>query len=203
MLARESCSRSSQPGKQACSTGISNLSASAGLTSFPIALIDNMKIMGLSGYMSALPSSSTHSPGLAGSRADARGMLLGLAPLGGGSRLAIVGYVLPPAGRSVRLAGRPADGLVVDIAQHRALVNGRDAGLAFREFELLAYLAACPAQVFTRAHLLASVWGKAHEGRTRTVDIHVSRLRRKLGPQYSPRVVTVRRLGYMYRPPAS
>ena len=51
---------------------------------------------------------------------------------------------------------------MVDTAHHRALVNGRDAGLVFREFELLAFLTARPGRAFTRAHLLASVWGKDH-----------------------------------------
>jgi DNA-binding response OmpR family regulator len=72
---------------------------------------------------------------------------------------------------------------VVDTVQHRALVNGRDAGLVFSESELLAYLTAYPARMFTRAHLLASVWGKEYQGRSRTVDVHVCRPRRKLGPE--------------------
>jgi DNA-binding response OmpR family regulator len=141
---------------------------------------------------------------LRGSRADGLATLLGVIPLSRGSRLAIVGYVLPPAGGSnTARGGQPDDGLVVDTIQHRVLVNGRDAGLVFREFELLAFLAAYPARVFTRAHLLASVWGKAYQGRSRTVDVHVHRLRHKLGPEYGKRLVTIRHVGYMYRPPDS
>lgn len=97
--------------------------------------------------------------------------------------------------------GRPADGLVVDAAQHRALVNGHDIGLVYREFELLAFLTARPRQAFTRAHLLASVWGTGYQGSSRTVDVHIHRLRRKLGPEYGQRLVTMRHLGYAYQPP--
>jgi DNA-binding response OmpR family regulator len=129
--------------------------------------------------------------------------LLGVVPLGAGSRLAIVGYLLPVARRESPgpPAGQPADGLVVDGAQHRALVNGRDIGLVFREFELLDFLTTHPCRAFTRAHLLASVWGKAYQGSSRTVDVHIYRLRRKLGPEYGQRLVTMRHLGYLYRPP--
>ena len=145
----------------------------------------------------------TDAPASAGSRVGSHGTLLGIVPLGAGSRLAIVGYLLPPADDSTPPTEQPADGLVVDTAHHRALVNGRDADLVFREFELLAFLTARPGRAFTRAHLLASVWRKAYHGRSRTVDVHVHRLRRKLGPEYGPRLVTMRNLGYMYRPPAA
>ena len=145
----------------------------------------------------------TDSPGSPGSRVGSHGTLLGIVPLGRGSRLAIVGYLLPPADDSTPPAGQPTDGLVVDTTHHRALVNGRDAGLVFREFELLAFLTARPGRAFTRAHLLASVWGEAYQGSSRTVDVHVHRLRRKLGPEYGQRLVTMRHLGYTYRPPAT
>jgi DNA-binding response OmpR family regulator len=120
--------------------------------------------------------------------------------MGAGSRLAIVGYVLPPR-HAAPPARPPGDGLVVDAAQRRALVNGRDIGLVHREFELLAFFTACPRQAFTRAHLLAKVWGTAHKGGSRTVDVHIHRLRRKLGPEYAQCLVTLRRLGYLYQPP--
>lgn len=145
----------------------------------------------------------TDTPGSAASLFDSQGALLGVIPLGAGSRLAVVGYLLPPARRDdpVRLDGRPSDGLVVDAAQHRALVNGHDIGLVYREFELLAFLTARPCRAFTRAHLLASVWGAAYQGSSRTVDVHIHRLRRKLGPEYGQRLVTMRHLGYVYQPP--
>jgi DNA-binding response OmpR family regulator len=148
-----------------------------------------------------------------------QGSLLAVVPVNGGSsRLAIVGYIVPVANEdgdaredtSARLGGASggapsaskaaADGLVVDIAGYRVLVGGQDAGLVLREFELLAFLAANPGQAFPRAHLLATVWGDAYQGTARTVDVHIHRLRRKLGPAYAHRLVTVRRVGYMYHP---
>ena len=88
----------------------------------------------------------------------------------------------------------------MDAAGYRVLAGGRNAGLVLREFELLAFLAANPGQVFARTQLLARVWGNAYQEGTRTVDVHMHRLRRKLGPQYARRLVTVRHVGYMYQP---
>lgn len=139
-------------------------------------------------------------PGFAQPLTGSQGTLLGVVPVGADHRLAIVGYLLPLARPGD--PGQPAEGLVVDAAQHRALVNGRDVGLVRREFELLAFLAARPCRAFTRAHLLSSVWGAAYQGSSRTVDVHVHRLRRKLGPEYGQRLVTMRHLGYVYRPPS-
>jgi Transcriptional regulatory protein, C terminal len=142
------------------------------------------------------------------------GTLLGVVPINGASaQLAIVGYLLPSAARrtSERAGGRlePAssvrswpDGLVVDAVQRRVLVQGQDVGLAFREFELLAFLTANPGRVFSRRDLLARLWEDAYRGTTRTVDVHVHRLRRKLGPEQARRLVTLRRVGYMYQPAA-
>ena len=73
----------------------------------------------------------------------------------------------------------------------------------FREFELLAFLTARPGRAFTRSHLLASVWDEGYQGSSRTVDVHMHRLRRKLGPEHGQCLVTMRRLGYLYRPPAT
>ncbi len=142
------------------------------------------------------------------------GTLLGVVPIDGASaQLAIVGYLLPSAARrtSERAAESPdpapparvvshVDGLIVDEAQRRVLVRGQDVGLAFREFELLAFLTANPGRVFSRRDLLARLWEDAYHGTTRTVDVHVHRLRRKLGPEHARRLVTLRRVGYMYRP---
>ena len=98
-------------------------------------------------------------------------------------------------------AGREeGDELVVDAAARQVLVGGRDAGLVFQEFNLLAHLTANPGQVLTREHLLARVWGDAYHGSCRTVDVHIHRLRRKLGPEHGQRLITVRRVGYLYRP---
>ncbi|MBC6458208.1 winged helix-turn-helix transcriptional regulator [Actinomadura sp. HBU206391] len=69
--------------------------------------------------------------------------------------------------------------------------------MAYQEFELLAHLTAHPGQVFSRRQLLASVWGAEFGPSARTVDVHVHRLRRKLGP-HGHRLVTIRRVGYRY-----
>lgn len=147
--------------------------------------------------------------------ADAGGTLLTVVPAGDGrSRMAIVGYVLPPepSFRSSRAgaadtatgatAGGPPSDLVVDCAGRRVLLNGRDLGLLFQEFELLEFLAAHPYRVFTREQILERAWsGEQTAAATRTVDVHVHRVRRKLGPAYARYLVTVRRVGYMFRPP--
>jgi DNA-binding winged helix-turn-helix (wHTH) protein len=140
------------------------------------------------------------------SLAGSRGTLLAVVPVNGGtSRLAIVSYLLPHPGRADNPppAGPATDGLVVDSAQHRVLADGRDIGLVFQEFELLEFLTAHPGRAFTRGQLLARVWGDLRQATGRTVDVHIHRLRRKLGPVYGPRLVTVRRVGYMYDPPAT
>jgi hypothetical protein len=97
----------------------------------------------------------------------------------------------------------PADGLDVDVASRRVLVGGRDAGLVYQEFELLRYLVANAGQALSREQIFRSVWGEEPYEGSRTVDIHVHRIRRKLGPAHGCRVVTVRRVGYRYEPPAA
>ncbi|MDR1118534.1 MAG: helix-turn-helix domain-containing protein, partial [Bifidobacteriaceae bacterium] len=69
------------------------------------------------------------------------------------------------------------------------------------EFELLRYLAALPGRVFTRTQLLQEVWGYDYYGGTRTVDVHVRRLRAKLGPENDQLIGTVRNVGYRFDPP--
>jgi hypothetical protein len=94
--------------------------------------------------------------------------------------------------------GPPSDGLRVDRPSRRVLVDDREVQLTFQEFELLAHFAAHPWTVFTRAELMRALW-PATDPTTRTVDIHVHRLRRKLG-RLSTQLTTVRRVGYVYRP---
>jgi DNA-binding response OmpR family regulator len=80
--------------------------------------------------------------------------------------------------------------------------DGREIALTFQEFELLAFLSAHPATVFSRADLVQRVWQRRFQEDSRTVDVHVSRLRHKLGPAYGRCLVTEYRVGYMFRPPA-
>ncbi|MFD5496619.1 winged helix-turn-helix domain-containing protein [Streptomyces sp. NPDC001812] len=92
------------------------------------------------------------------------------------------------------------DSVRVDTMRRTAEVNGRQLDLTYLEFELLAHLVAHPNRVHTRDHLVATVWGYGHVGDGRTVDVHVARLRRKLGAEHRGRIQTVRRVGYKYAP---
>ncbi len=90
--------------------------------------------------------------------------------------------------------------LVIDEASYSARINGRHLDLTYKEFELLKYLAQHPGRVFTRANLLQEVWGYDYFGGTRTVDVHVRRLRAKLGGDYEVLIGTVRNVGYRFVP---
>jgi DNA-binding winged helix-turn-helix (wHTH) protein len=162
--------------------------------------------------------------------------LLAVVPIPGtGTSLAIVGYAIatsaitqpitsaaePDDGAVEPAAESVASGLQLDKLQRRVWADGREIILTFQEFELLAFLSAHPATVFTRADLVARLWDCAparekrtrqhhgrvakQEGRTvqddsRTVDVHISRIRHKLGRRYGQCLVTEYRVGYQYRP---
>jgi DNA-binding response OmpR family regulator len=104
-------------------------------------------------------------------------------------------------------AGNPADGalrlgeLVIDEATYMARLRGRPLDLTYKEFELLKYLAQHAGRVFTRAQLLQEVWGYDFFGGTRTVDVHVRRLRAKLGTEHEQMIGTVRNVGYKFVQP--
>jgi DNA-binding response OmpR family regulator len=91
------------------------------------------------------------------------------------------------------------DELVIDIAGHEARLGGRRLQLTHQEFELLRFLAQHRGRAFTRDQLLERVWGYRYEGGTRTVDIHVRRVRAKLGPVAGGLIETVRNHGYKFR----
>ncbi|MFI1501488.1 winged helix-turn-helix domain-containing protein [Streptomyces platensis] len=124
----------------------------------------------------------------------------------------MVGYlVLVPAEQAAATAAPPAarpeapaptgDAIVrIDPEQRTAQVQGRPLDLTYLEFELLAHLVAHPHRVHTRDQLVTTVWGYGHVGDGRTVDVHVARLRRKLGAAHRSSIVTVRRVGYKYVP---
>lgn len=92
------------------------------------------------------------------------------------------------------------DGLRIDLDDRTITVGDRLLDLTYLEFELLAYLVLHPRQVFTRRQLMERVWGYPEIGGGRTVDVHVARLRRKLGARHRGRLATVRRVGYKYEP---
>lgn len=122
----------------------------------------------------------------------------------------MVGYlVLVPADRQPPFPAAPEalqaadDPLVrIDRGRRTAEVDGRQLDLTYLEFELLAHLVAHPNQVHTRDRLVGTVWGYGHVGDGRTVDVHIARLRRKLGDGHRDTIRTVRRVGYTYVPPA-
>jgi Transcriptional regulatory protein, C terminal len=160
------------------------------------------------------------------------GTLLAVVPIPGtGTSLAIVGYPVTTAGtpagpglaalvsgHAVPAAAPPPGtlvpgqgagegegegaGLRLDYDQRRVLVDGAEVPLTFQEFELLAFLAAHPATVFSRADLVRRVWQRDFGADSRTVDVHVSRLRAKLGQDYGKCLVTEYRVGYQFRPVA-
>lgn len=92
--------------------------------------------------------------------------------------------------------------VVIDEAGYHASVNGRPLDLTYTEFELLRYLAQHPGRAFSRDQILAGVWGVDYYGGTRTVDVHVRRLRAKLSPEYEWLIGTVRNVGYRFSPGA-
>lgn len=88
--------------------------------------------------------------------------------------------------------------VVIDENSYTARIKGRVLDLTFKEFELLKYLAQHPGRVFTRAQLLQEIWGYDYFGGTRTVDVHIRRLRSKLGPEHEAIIGTVRNVGYRF-----
>jgi DNA-binding response OmpR family regulator len=89
-------------------------------------------------------------------------------------------------------------GVEVDEASYLATIEGSQLDLTFKEFELLKYLAQHPGRVFTRQQLLQEVWGYDYFGGSRTVDVHIRRLRAKLGPEHDHLIGTVRNVGYRF-----
>ncbi|MEU8762981.1 winged helix-turn-helix domain-containing protein [Streptomyces sp. NPDC048659] len=118
----------------------------------------------------------------------------------------MVGYlVLLPADQQPPAPVAPAPlaeqgPVAIDGVQRVAVVDGRALDLTYLEFELLAHLVAHPHRVHTRDQLVTTVWGYGHVGDGRTVDVHVARLRRKLGAEHRHTIQTVRRVGYKYTP---
>jgi len=137
----------------------------------------------------------------------ADGTLLAVVPIPGtGTSLAIVGYPVTTGERGAATAPDASGavaaraGLLLDHDRRRVWVEGKEITLTFQEFELLAFFSAHPATVFSRADLVRQVWQRDFAADSRTVDVHVSRLRHKLGPAYGRCLVTEYRVGYQFRP---
>lgn len=89
-----------------------------------------------------------------------------------------------------------AGALVMNLASYSVMVRGETLDLTYKEFELLRFLLTHRGRVFSRDALLRHVWGEEYLGGTRTVDVHIRRLRAKIGPQFDELIQTVRNVGY-------
>lgn len=107
-------------------------------------------------------------------------------------------FASDPTSREIRTGE-----IVIDENSYTAKIKGRSLDLTFKEFELLKYLAQHPGRVFSRAQLLQEIWGYDYFGGTRTVDVHIRRLRSKLGPEFESIIGTVRNVGYRFTLPSA
>ncbi|MFG2734460.1 winged helix-turn-helix domain-containing protein [Streptomyces harbinensis] len=152
-------------------------------------------------------------PQLTAPLSDLSDMTITVVPEGVDSSVPLVGYlVLAPAGTrlneliTVPTAAVPTEraasgrGITIDEEERTARVDGTLLELTYLEFELLAHLVRHPHRVYSREQLVTTIWGYGPVGDQRTVDVHVARVRRKLGAAYRERIVTVRRVGYKYVP---
>jgi len=89
-------------------------------------------------------------------------------------------------------------GLLLNLETYQAMIEGRPLDLTYMEYALLAFLVGRPGRVFTRETLLSQVWGYEYYGGARTVDVHVRRLRAKLGEEHAGLIQTVRSVGYRF-----
>jgi DNA-binding response OmpR family regulator len=92
-------------------------------------------------------------------------------------------------------------GLVLNLETYQAAFDDRQLDLTYMEYELLKFFATHPGKVFTREQLLSRVWGYEYYGGARTVDVHVRRLRAKLGEEHASLIQTVRSVGYRFGQP--
>lgn len=90
------------------------------------------------------------------------------------------------------------DGLVINLATYQVTINGEPIDFTYLEYALLSFLAKHPGRTFSRDALLQRVWGFDYYGGSRTVDVHVRRIRSKLGPDLAARLETVRGVGYLW-----
>jgi DNA-binding response OmpR family regulator len=114
-----------------------------------------------------------------------------------------VNHLLWRTGRGAHDDGVIAYGpLALNVETYQAAVAGRALDLTYMEYELLRFLASHPGKVFSRETLLARVWNYEYFGGARTVDVHVRRLRAKLGEEHAHLIETVRSVGYRFGRPS-
>ena len=115
--------------------------------------------------------------------------------------MTLSGFTVAP-GRRTRSSTRPEvveyGDLVLNLETYQAALSGKPLDLTYMEYELLKFFATHPAKVFTREQLLSRVWGYEYYGGARTVDVHVRRLRAKLGEEHANLIQTVRSVGYRF-----
>jgi len=90
------------------------------------------------------------------------------------------------------------ESLLLNLETYQASINNRPLDLTYMEYELLKFLSSNPGRVFTRETLLSRVWGYEYYGGARTVDVHIRRLRAKLGEEFAGLIQTVRSVGYKF-----
>ncbi len=90
--------------------------------------------------------------------------------------------------------------LEVNVATYQVAIDSRPVSFAYMEYELLKFLVTHPGRVFSRESLLSAVWGYDYYGGARTVDVHIRRVRAKLGAEHAARIKTVRSVGYRFQP---
>jgi DNA-binding response OmpR family regulator len=121
-----------------------------------------------------------------------------LLPLQAGELEARLAHLFWRTGRGTRPELIEYGDLVLNLETYQAAIDGRPLDLTFMEYELLKFLATHPGKVFTRETLLSRVWGYEYYGGARTVDVHVRRLRAKLGEEHANLIHTVRSVGYRF-----
>ncbi|HIW64727.1 MAG TPA: response regulator transcription factor, partial [Candidatus Alistipes intestinipullorum] len=94
-------------------------------------------------------------------------------------------------------SGTAASGITIDRERYRATIDGKPLALPRKEFELLALLCASPGRLITREEIYAQIWGSEVVVGDRTIDVHIRKLRQKIGEE---RIVTVKGVGYKYEP---
>jgi two-component system alkaline phosphatase synthesis response regulator PhoP len=109
-----------------------------------------------------------------------------------------LGHLFWRTGRGKSLDVIVYGALALNLETYQAVVSGRPLDLTYMEYELLRFLAAHPGKVFTRETLLSRVWGYEYFGGARTVDVHIRRLRAKLGEEHAGLIETVRSVGYRF-----
>ena len=91
------------------------------------------------------------------------------------------------------------DNMTINLATYQVYIDGAPVDLTLMEYSLLSFLATHPSRAYSRETLLHRVWGFEYCGGTRTVDVHIRRVRSKVGPQVAAHIVTVRGVGYLFK----